>query len=204
MLEIKDFELFSLKNKILSINDLILKEGDFIYITGKNRTGKSLFLKSLIGEYKDFKGIITYKNQLLIPKDFRSKIRIISLENRLIPQTNVLDNIIFPEEKATEVQKIKIFELLSEAKSENLIHTNIDNLSFSETKLIELIKACFHYPLLLLLDDLDLYFDDTYFSLAKTLFSRLSASGTIVISTGKIPSQKLTSYVIHENELESL
>lgn len=204
MLEIKNYELFSQKDHLLTVDDLLLNEGDFIYITGPNSSGKSLFLKSLVGLYKNFKGVISYKNQLLSPKDVWSKIKFISLENRLIPQTNVLDNIIFPDEKATEAQKIKIFELLSEMKSDHLIHTSADELSFSQTKLVELIRACIHYPHILLADDIDLYFDDQNFSSAKILFSKLSASGTIVLSTGKTPSQKLKAYQIHEKRLEQI
>ena len=204
MLEIKDYELYSRKNILLRIDELRVNEGEFIYIHSSNSTGKSLLLKSLAGIYKNFKGVISIKNQLLDYKDFRGKVRIISEENRLIPSSNVLDNIIFPDEKATEQQKIRIFEMLSEIKSEHLIHVPCEQLSFSEVKFIELIRACIHYPLLLLIDDLDNYFDENRFPHAKNLLNRLNASGTIIISTGKTPSQKIKTYTINNNILEQI
>lgn len=67
---VKDLTLFRNNVILFKALNFNLKSGDILYITGANGIGKSTFLRSIAGYYKQYKGSInfTLKDKILSPR----------------------------------------------------------------------------------------------------------------------------------------
>jgi ABC-type hemin transport system ATPase subunit len=61
MLRINDFSLFADGNQLFSVTEMHLEKSKMAVIFGNNDSGKSLLLKTIHGDYFDFKGDIYIK-----------------------------------------------------------------------------------------------------------------------------------------------
>ncbi len=205
MLKIEGFSLSRGNEKFMLINELLIGSGMRVNIFGNNDTGKSLFLRSLHGDYHDFGGQILIKDKPLL--FYKKKKRTILLDNtsHLLMNESVWKNIIIPLPKVTSRQKQKIMELCMISQLGDKIGSKVKALSFSSKKFIELIRAVIQLPQIILIDDLENYFDDKNMIKALEICNFALNSGTSLIVTSKRKLDNFdTHYRIQNNKVVKL
>ncbi len=185
MLSINNFRLKIDDAELLEVSNLEINNREKHLILGNNNTGKSLFLKTIHGLNSNFEGEILIKEKP--PIFYKRKKRTILIETspHLLWEEDVWKNIILPLPKVTSRQKQKIKELCKTADLFDNLKTKPDKLSYSSQKFIELIRAVIQLPYLILLDDLDCYFDEINLSKALEICDFALNAGTSVLATSK-------------------
>lgn len=198
MIEFKNAVIKKRFDKELIINDLIFESGCLVQICANNRVGKSLLMKTMIGEYPNFDGEILI-NKISV-KEKSSKI-LIEREPIFLNNINVWKNIVLPLKKLSHEKKRRLFEFCEYAQINSLLQKKINTLSYSEKKMIEIIRAVIQYPFVLLIDDFDAYFDDEQKNIAKYFLDFASKAGTSVVVTTTRELDGFENFSIIENKL---
>jgi len=185
MLSIRNFRLKIDDAELLEINKLEIKSSEKHLVLGNNNTGKSLFLKTIHGLNLKFEGEILIKEKPPIFYKRKKKTILIETSPHLLWEEDVWKNIILPLSKVTSRQKQKIKELCKTADLFNDLKTKPEHLAFSTQKFIELIRAVIQLPYLILLDDLDCYFDEINLSKALEICNFAINAGTSILATSK-------------------
>ena len=185
MLRFENFVLNSNKKILFTIENLNWEDGKKILIFANNNSGKSLLLKSIHRDYFSFKGNIKIKEKShLFYKKKKTTILIESIPY-LLPEESIWKNIILPIPKVTTRLKQKIKEFCSIAGFNDKISHKAKNVSYSEKKFIELIRAVIQLPYLILLDDFDNYFDSINLKKAHEICNFAVNNGSTVVVTSK-------------------
>ena len=205
MLKIEGFSLSRENNKFMLINEMLIGSGMRVNIFGNNDTGKSLFLRSVHGDHHDFGGQILIKDKPLLFYKKKKKTILLDNTSHLLLNESVWKNIIIPLPKVTVRQKQKILELCTISQLGDKIGSKVKTLSFSSKKFIELIRAVIQLPQIILIDDLENYFDDKNLIKALEICNFALNSGTSLIATSKIKLDNFdTHYRIQNNKVVKL
>ena len=205
MLNINNYSLICNKKVFISIEQLQIVGGSKVNIFANNDTGKSLFLRSVHGDYRKYKGEIKIKEKSA--KFYLKRKKTILLESlpHILPQETVWKNIVLPLPTVSLRQKQKITDLCNIAGLTDKITFKGRNVSYSALKFIELIRAVVQLPYLILLDDFDTFFDRGNYLKALKIFDYVLDNGAIVLATSR---EKLNSfdefYSIRSNEMEKV
>ena len=194
MLKVEGFSLSRGNEKFMLINEMLIGSGTRVNIFGNNDTGKSLFLRSIHGDYQDFGGQILIKDKPALFYKKKKKTILIDNTSHLLIDESVWKNIILPLPKITARQKQKIMELCMTSQLGDKIGNKVRNLSFSSKKFIELIRAVIQLPQIILIDDLDNYFDDKNLVIALEICNFAINSGASLITTS---NRKLDNFDTH-------
>ena len=125
--------------------------------------------------------------------------------SHLLLNESVWKNIIIPLPKVTARQKQKIMELCIISQLGDKIGSKVKALSFSSKKFIELIRAVIQLPQIILIDDLENYFDDKNLIKALEICNFALNSGTSLIATSKRKLDNFdTHYRIQNNKVVKL
>lgn len=184
MLNIEHFALTFAKSRSMVIDKIEIANGQKILFFGDNKIGKSLFLQAIHGRHSKYAGTIQYKGKSSYFKKKEASI-LLEITSHVIPEETLWNNITIPFDKISKRQKIKIFELLKIVELSPKIGLKQNQLSFSETKTLELIRAVMQLPHLILIDDLDMYFDDKNYLKVMDILQYAIGNGTTVIATAK-------------------
>ena len=204
MLTIQNFYLYSEKSILLTIPDITFETADFVYIRGTNSTGKSLLLNTMAGKYQDFKGHIYLKK---IPLAEHLKQNNILLLNHQLPvqkDKTMLQNIEIPFGKLTLKQKQRLIEMATTLNIIEKINHKMVYTSTSEKFAMYLVRAALISPTMILIDDIDTYFDAENIQNAIKLFQYCQKSGILTIATGKAHIENIHSYFIDKGEVHRL
>ncbi|MBT3756262.1 MAG: ATP-binding cassette domain-containing protein [Candidatus Cloacimonetes bacterium] len=185
MLKIEGFSLSRENEKFMLINEMLIGSSMRVNIFGNNDTGRSLLLRSIHGDYFDYGGQIMIKDKSALFYKKKKKTILINNTSHLLVNESVWKNIIIPLPKITARQKQKIMELCVLAKLGDKIGLKVKTLSSSSKKFIELIRAVIQLPQIILVDDLENYFDDKNMITALEICNFALNSGTSVIATSK-------------------
>lgn len=201
MLEILNFELMNHSEIILMIPELHINSSEFIYIYGENNEGKTLLLSALANEYRHFKGSVKLNSYPVHDKYCHNKIRFIQEIPAILPDKTIMENIsiAFSDKKHIQKEAVDLLDQLMLPYDKKI---KCAELSHSDLKCIELIRAYLQQPLMLLFDDLDNYFDFTRFEQIYKLILNLKQKGSIIIATGKSSFPKEKQYAINDKRLE--
>ncbi|PID28024.1 MAG: hypothetical protein CSB55_06705 [Candidatus Cloacimonadota bacterium] len=197
MLKIENISINSQKDEpLLEIKKFNLSKGEKINIIGRNKTGKSSFLKILKGDKKPDSGELSYdaKN----PKHLR--ILEIQILPRLVDEYSVWQNIVLPLTKITSREEKIIQDFCKIFKLVDSLDKRVKYLSFSEKKVTELIRAVVQLPHLILIDDFDVFFDDVTKSDALRLIEYAASGGTAVAAFSKIREEGFETYYRIQNK----
>lgn len=156
MISIKNLN-YSHKNVTIFDNlNLEIKPGDFVFIIGKNNSGKTTLIKILSGIIQgDFDIKINKKNIKNI-KEIRKDINI------LLEDTNYFITDTVKEELELKLKNLKISEkeieeeikkISKEFSIDNMLEYNPNNLSGGEKQLVKLIATLIGNPKLIILDE---------------------------------------------------
>ncbi|RLC52621.1 MAG: hypothetical protein DRZ79_00905 [Candidatus Cloacimonadota bacterium] len=205
MLKINDFSLFTKGEQLFSIKEMRLESGKMAVVFGNNDTGKSLFLRTIHGDYFDFKGDIYIKENPAIFYKKRKKTILIENAVHLLPQKTIWENIIIPLPKISSKTKEKIADLANLAGLGEIYGTKVEKLSFSSQKFIELIRAAIQTPYLILIDDFDNFFDEIKLIKATEILNHALKNGTSIVATAKTkPENFQIIYRIQNKEMVKL
>lgn len=195
LLETKDLEFKYPDGKIIKYPDITIKEKEWVAITGKSGSGKTTFLKLLLGLYKPSSGEIRY-NKNLKPEEFSENIG-------YVPQINLIfnDNLSYNLnlDNSKELSKLQN-ELLTRFGLENIdttifenpekdLGTNFENtISGGQKQRLGIIRALGKGYNILILDEITSALDEEN---AKKILEFLKTLGvTVVMVTHKTDSME--------------
>jgi len=185
MLKIENLALLIEYEKLFTLDSFILSDKQKAIIVGNNDTGKSLFLKAIHGEHTEFEGNIFIKEKPAIFYKKRKKTILIENSVKFLPKESIWKNIVLPLDKEKSKKEEKINDLCNIAGLGEIYNSNADNLSYSSQKLVELIRAVIQQPYLILIDDIDNYFDDIKMVRVNEIMKFVTDNGTSIICTSK-------------------
>jgi len=142
-------------NIVLEEVNLTVREGDFIGIVGKNGSGKTTFLKLLLGLIKPICGRIIFKNKLKI-----SYVEQLTINSFVSFPTNVYETVMLGLYKqigflnfANEKHKAHVLKTLKLVGLEGFEKKQISMLSGGQQQRVMIAKALVSDPDLLILDE---------------------------------------------------
>ena len=141
-------------NLVLEEIFLTVREGDFIGIVGKNGSGKTTFLKLLLGLIKPICGRIVFKNKIKM-----SYVEQLTINSFISFPTNVYETVMLGLYKnikflhfASEEHKARVLEALKLVGLEGYEKKQISMLSGGQQQRVMIAKALVSNPDLLILD----------------------------------------------------
>lgn len=185
MLKISELVLNVKKENLLSIGELTIGSGELVNLIGPNQSGKSLLFKAIHGEYFSFSGEINIKEKPAIFYKKRKQTVLVENQSHLLYDETVWNNIILPFTKLNSHMKMKISELCIIAEIDEKLKMKVRTLSFSEQKFVEIIRAVAQLPYIVLIDDIDNFFDEINFAKALEIINFAIISGSSVFISSK-------------------
>lgn len=190
MLQVENLIIRNYSGEFLSVPSFYLRAGCKGLVIGNNQTGKTLFLKTLHGIYEDYEGEVLIRNAK-ISKKTKYSIFISAGQNIFFEKT-VWDNLTLTLPKNLPAwQEKKIQDLSNLTGLAPYYEHPVYALSYSMQKFVEIVRAVVQNPYLILIDDLDSYFDVVQSIKINALLDSALASGVSVLATAKI---KLPDY----------
>jgi ABC-type branched-subunit amino acid transport system ATPase component len=193
MLIIDDFTLRAGLETILHVPLIHIQSGEKALLHADNSKGKSLLLKAIKDHYRDYNGSI----QLREPEGSKHKNNtciLLELAPHLLKDHTVWQNLVLPFKKISDLQERKLLHYLKFASLEQIQEKKVNQCSFAEMKMIEMVRAMLIEPYLLLIDDLDKFFDLEHYQLVFQMIEHLNASGCSVFATS---SREIPGFTIH-------
>ncbi len=160
--QLDDIRCYYGKTLALQIESLSIESNQSIAIVGENGSGKTTFLKLLLGLLKPKHGQISYFNLEKDPRFRRKQLGYVLHELSLDKDLTVMENLslvgrLYGLKKsvlmAQTQELMKIFEVFEFAQM------NLKDLSFGNQKKIDLIRTLLYKPSLLFLDEVTVGLD---------------------------------------------
>jgi ABC-type phosphate/phosphonate transport system ATPase subunit len=205
MLRIDNLEI-SLKNKLLLTADYLnLNAGEKAVIIGNNDSGKSLLLRSIHGDYVDFKGSIFIKEKTNIFYKNRKQTILIDNFNRTLENETLWKNLILPLPGVSTRTRQKIIQFCQNTNLSDKLEMKARDVSNSSLKMIEVIRAVIQLPHIILIDDFDMFFDKIKMMQALEVLDYATNNGSCLLVTTKQRIEVFDfSYRIQNNKLVKL
>lgn len=139
---------------IINIDNLVFEKERPYVIFGKSGTGKTTFMKLLMGMYPNFSGDVFFDNKNIQELDsqfIRNNVMFVRDENIFIKETIEEEFIYFSELLKKKYDPDKVLSLLEEFQVNHKLNQIIVNLSTGEKQRLKLIRAFYfdysHYIL---------------------------------------------------------
>ncbi|MEA1972903.1 MAG: ATP-binding cassette domain-containing protein [Candidatus Cloacimonadota bacterium] len=198
MIELESVIIDHRFGKRLKIDNLVFESGCFAQIYAKNGTGKTLLLESIANINKKFIGNVLVNQSIINDKD---SIILIERNPVFINRKDVWKNITLPLKKVSREKKRRLIEFCEYANIKALFKQKIETLSYSQKKMVEIIRAVIQYPYVILIDDFDAFFDKEQFKIAKYFLEFASKAGTSIVVSSTKKLDDFEEYSIIDNEL---
>ncbi len=183
---------FNGKSVLKDIN-LCVTKGDIVTILGGSGSGKSVFLKTLIGLENRDSGDIFYNNQPVKTKsdykNFYKEISVLFQNNALFDSMTIKENILFPfinDHKYSESEFNQLFEesIISVGLDPSIKDLYVSEISGGMQKRVALARAIITKPQIIFLDEptsgLDVANSKLIFELVKTLSKKYGITLLII------------------------
>ncbi len=194
MLKINDLKIFADDRQILSVPELHLPSRTSGLLTGGNRSGRSLLLRAIHGEYRSIDGEILVKDESIRSRKVKRKTILIQPEIHLLEKKSVRDNLCIPLPKLTPRQNERVEQLSQIVGIDGLLDTPVGRLSYSEKIMFEMIRAVVQLPFAILIDDLDVFFDKEQYGKVMQMLRVAVDGGTAILATAKSKLDEFDRY----------
>jgi len=186
------------KQYIIHDSTFTINEGDFVFLTGISGSGKTTLIRSMYGEIKPEGNLyIGPYNLSSISKSALAKLRkrlgIVFQDYRLIPEWNILRNVMLPlfimgfDKKESEKRAL---ELLKKVKLSHKLDKYPAELSGGEQQRAAIARAIIHNPAMILADEPISGLDEYSASLVMDLFIMANKLGiTVLIASHSLPNE---------------
>ena len=196
IVKIDDFDL-------LTTDIIDVEEKDTALIFGKNNTGKSLFLRSLHKTYFKNNGNFEISANGFFKKKKKTSILIDNSINLLLDKS-IYKNIILPISKLDDKKKEMISDLCNIVGLGEIYNTKCSLLSYSQAKMVEVIRAMMIDPVAIFIDDIDNFFDEINMNLFFELVEKRNAKFSVIATSKKRLERFKYLYRIQENRVVKL
>lgn len=185
-----------------------VKPGELVYITGHSGSGKTSFLKLLIGMEYPTSGSLTVLGQPMKKgkgrriRKLRKKIGPVFQEFKLIEGRTALENVMMGMRFlgiSPRKMKAEAVNALTKVGLEHKIHSKVENLSWGEAQRVAIARAVARKPELIIADEPTGNLDhDNAINILKILNSFRDSKTAVVITTHAthlIENQEDATYV---------
>lgn len=190
MLKFKDITLSYGTEQVLRDADFLIKDGEFVLLTGKSGAGKTSIVNLLLGALHPQKGQVLVNGLVvneLNPHDlqlYRRTLGVVFQDYKLLPKRTVFENVAFALEVAgvgkSEIEK-RVPEVLRLVGLEKMSHKFPGQLSGGEKQRVSIARAMVHKPQLLIADEPTGNLDSENTAEIIKLLLTINKTGTTVI-----------------------
>jgi cell division transport system ATP-binding protein len=190
-IEFKNVGTGYLQSSVLENVNFTIGKGEFVYLIGKTGAGKSSILKMVYADLKPRSGqlivgdydIATIKKRE-VPL-LRRKLGIVFQDFQLLPDRDVVQNILFAMRatgwKDKAKMKAKVSELMMRVGLASKLHSMPHQLSGGEQQRVSIARALINDPILLLADEPTGNLDPEATDMVMEILFRINLAGTSVI-----------------------
>ena len=187
MILVKELSVERSNKKIFENINLSLGFGKIILLKGINGSGKTTLLKTIINIIEPSSGSIYWKGKSLKKNlyDFYNHITYIGDKTTSLRQLSVKENInIWKKIFLSKTGKSQIKNILKTMKLDRYLNQKVNELSFGETKKLELLRLILEDKKIWILDEpLSNLDEETIDILAQTFQDHRSKEGSIIFSS---------------------
>ena len=187
MILVKELSVERSNKKIFENINLSLGTGKIILLKGKNGSGKTTLLKTIINIIEPSSGSIYWKGKPLKKNlyDFYNHITYIGDKTTSLRQLSVKENInIWKKIFLSKTGKSQIKNILKTMKLDRYLNQKVNELSFGETKKLELLRLILEDKKIWILDEpLSNLDEETIDILAQTFQDHRTKEGSIIFSS---------------------
>ncbi len=191
MLRIDNLEIAINDEVLLKTDYFNLNAGEKAAIIGNNDSGKSLLLKAIHGDFSKFTGNIFIKEKSSIFYKKRKQTILVDSVNRILENEDLWKNLTLPLPGVSSRTTQKIKQFCEKAGLDMLLKSKAKTTSFSTQKMIEVIRAVIQLPYIILIDDIDMFFDSNKLNHVLDILDYATNNGSCVLVTAK---QKMDNF----------
>ena len=173
--------------KIFEDISVSLSPGKIIVLKGKNGSGKTSFIKTILNLLKPTSGTIYWKGKLLDKNlyDFHNSVTYIADKTSSIRQLSVLENInIWKKIFLSNVSLKQIKDILTILNLDNFSNSKVNTLSLGEIKKLELLRLVIENKKFWILDEPLTNLDQISINLVEQTFTDHARNkGSIIFSS---------------------
>jgi ABC-type multidrug transport system ATPase subunit len=154
----EDLTIKNRKEVMFTVENMTVKEGESALVVSANPDGKTTLLKTIynLSDNKSLKELSCHKLGSMKHKT-EHNILYLGFYPQMFDNLSVYQNIIIPLNNLSLRLREKVMDYLHIFNLEFKSQEVVVNLSLSEKKIVELIRAALLLPKVLLIDDIDIY-----------------------------------------------
>ena len=187
MLLVQDLNLNRSGRKIFKNVSFSLPASKMVILKGKNGSGKTSLLKTILNLLEPSSGSIYWKGKLLNKNlnDFYKSLTYISDKTTSVKQLSVFENIkIWKKIFLSSINSEEIIDILSMLKLKNYLNTKVNSLSLGEVKKLELLRLIIENKKVWMLDEPFTNLDyESVNMIEQTFLDHCSNGGYIIFSS---------------------
>lgn len=167
-----------------------IEQGEFVYLTGATRSGKTTFLKIISGELKATKGLLSVQshfiNKMKKSKSYliKRQVGVVFRDFELLEYKTVYENVAYALEVIefpTKNLEAHVLETLAMVGLKYKALDSVSNCSFEERRRIAVARAIVHDPSVLIVDELTLDLETKPMVNMLNLLHKINQQGITVI-----------------------
>ena len=200
MLLTQNLTLYRSNRRIFEDINMSLSSGKIILLKGRNGSGKTSLIKTILNILEPSTGSIYWKGKILKKNlyDFFNSVTYISDKISSIRQLSVIENIlIWKKIFLSNISNQEINNILSLLNLEKFFYSKVSTLSLGETKKLELLRLMIENKKIWILDEpltnLDLESVDV---LVHTFTDHCNKNGSILFSTHQDPKLNISEEIV--------
>ena len=200
MLLVQEISFERAEREIFSDVNLSLGSNKVIIVKGKNGSGKTTFLKTILNLIKPTTGSIYWKGKLLNTNlnDYYKNLTYIGDQTSSIRQLTIKDNIkIWKKIFLSKIDDDQMEQLLKTLNLINIIDYKVSSLSLGEKKKLELMRLIIEEKKIWILDEPFTNLDsDSIQVLSQTFEDHSNKDGSVLFSSHQEPEINISEEIL--------